>query len=160
MTICIFKSKIMSYILLNDLPFFSVNIYNKPLYLHILKLVLPATISNGCSIFCVCVCVCVCVCACAQSFPTLCDRMDCSLAGPSVHGISQARIPEWVAISSSRGSSRPRDRTCVSCVSCVPYHQHHQGSPSVFYCISQYESSPLGEIPYPHSVWCLFLISP
>ena len=34
----------------------------------------------------------------------------------SVHGISQARILEWVAISFSRGSSRPRDRTCISCI--------------------------------------------
>ena len=40
--------------------------------------------------------------------------MDCSLPGPSVHGISLARILEWVAISFSRGSSRPRNRTQVS----------------------------------------------
>ena len=50
---------------------------------------------------------------------TLCDRIDCSLLGSSAHGISQARRLEWVAISSSRGSSRPRDRTCLSCVSCI-----------------------------------------
>ena len=42
--------------------------------------------------------------------------MDCSLPGSSVHGIYQARILEWVAISSSRGSSRPKDRTQVSCI--------------------------------------------
>ena len=47
----------------------------------------------------------------AQSCPTLCDPVDCSLPGPSVHGILQERILEWVAISFSRGSSRPRDRT-------------------------------------------------
>jgi len=41
----------------------------------------------------------------AQSCPTLCDPMNCSLPGSSVHGIFQARILEWVAISSSRGSS-------------------------------------------------------
>ena len=46
-------------------------------------------------------------------YPTLCDPMDCSLPG-SIHGIFQARILEWVAISFSRGSSRPRDRTQVS----------------------------------------------
>ena len=46
--------------------------------------------------------------------PTVCNPMDCSLSGPSVHGILQARILEWVAISFSRGSSRPRDQTCVS----------------------------------------------
>ena len=54
---------------------------------------------------CVCVCVCVCAHACAQSCPALCDPMDCSLPGSSVHGIFQARILEQVAISSSRGSS-------------------------------------------------------
>ena len=49
------------------------------------------------------------------SYPTLWDPMDCSLPGSSVHGIFQARILEWVAIPFSRGSSWPRDRTCVSC---------------------------------------------
>ena len=43
-----------------------------------------------------------------------CDPVDCSLPGSSVHGILQARILEWVAISFSRGSSQPRDRTRVS----------------------------------------------
>ena len=50
----------------------------------------------------------------AQSCPTLCNPMDCSLPGSSVHGIFQARVLEWVAISFSRGSSRPRDWTQVS----------------------------------------------
>ena len=50
----------------------------------------------------------------SQSCPTLCDPMDCSPPGSSVHGIFQARILEWVAISFSRGSSRPRDWTWVS----------------------------------------------
>ena len=49
-----------------------------------------------------------------QSCPTLCDPVDCTLPGSSVHGILQARILEWVAISFSRGSSRPRDRTQIS----------------------------------------------
>ena len=52
----------------------------------------------------------------AQSCPTLCDPMDCSLRGSSVHGIFQARVLEWVSISFSRGSSQPRDRTRVSCI--------------------------------------------
>ena len=52
----------------------------------------------------------------AQSCPTLCDPMDYSLPGSSVHGIIQARILEWVAISFSRRSSRPRDQTCISCI--------------------------------------------
>ena len=50
----------------------------------------------------------------AQSCLTLCNPMDCSLPGSSIHGILQARILEWVAISFSRGSSQPRDRTKVS----------------------------------------------
>ena len=49
-----------------------------------------------------------------QSCPNLCDSMDCSLPGPSVHGILQARILQWVTISFSRGSSQPRDRTRAS----------------------------------------------
>ena len=50
----------------------------------------------------------------AQSCPTLCDPMDCSLPGSSVHGIFQAKILEWGAISFFRRSSQPRDRTQVS----------------------------------------------
>ena len=50
----------------------------------------------------------------AQSCPTLCDPMDCSLPGSPVHGILQAIVMEWIAISFSRGSSQPRDRTQVS----------------------------------------------
>ena len=47
---------------------------------------------------------------------TLCDPMDCSPPGSSVHGIIQARVLEWVAIAFSRGSSQPRDWTRVSCI--------------------------------------------
>ena len=47
----------------------------------------------------------------AQSCPTLCDPVDCSPPDSSIHGILQARVLEWVAISFSRGSFRPRDRT-------------------------------------------------
>ena len=50
---------------------------------------------------------CSCGCVCAQSCLTLCDPMDCSPPGSSVHGFSQARILEWVAIPLSRGSSDP-----------------------------------------------------
>ena len=49
-----------------------------------------------------------------QSCLTLCDPMDCSLPGSSVRGIFQAIVLEWIAISFSRGFSRPRDRTQVS----------------------------------------------
>ena len=55
----------------------------------------------------------------AQSSLAPCDPLDCSLPGSSVHGILQARTLEQVAISYSRGSSRPRDRTHISCVSCT-----------------------------------------
>ena len=50
----------------------------------------------------------------AQSCLTLCEPMNCSLPGSSIHGVFQTRVPEWIAISFSRGSSRPRDRTRVS----------------------------------------------
>ena len=49
-----------------------------------------------------------------QSCLTLCDTMDCSLPGSSVHGIFWARVLEWVAISFSKGSSWPRNQTRVS----------------------------------------------
>ena len=52
----------------------------------------------------------------SQSYLTLCCPMDCSPLDSSVHGISQARILEWVAMPSSRGSSRPRDQTQLSCI--------------------------------------------
>ena len=54
------------------------------------------------------------LCLASQSCPTLCDPMDCSPPDSYVHGILQARILEWVAMPSSRGSSQPRDRTQVS----------------------------------------------
>ena len=64
-------------------------------------------------------CQCVPVCSVCRSCLTLSDPMDRSLPGSSVHGISQARTLECVAISYSRGSSRSKDRTQVSCVSCI-----------------------------------------
>ena len=65
-----------------------------------------------------------------QSFLTLCDPMDCSPPGSSVHGILQARILEWVAMPSSRGSCQPRDRTCVCYVTCIGrWVLYHLGSP-------------------------------
>ena len=54
-----------------------------------------------------------------QSCPTLCDSMDCSPSGSSVHGTLQARTQEWVAISYSSISSQSRDWTCVYYVSCI-----------------------------------------
>ena len=59
-----------------------------------------------------------------QSRLTLCDCMDDSPPGSSFHGILQARILEWVAMPSSRGSSRPRDRTHISYASCTDRQCH------------------------------------
>ena len=114
-----------------------------------------------CVCVCVCVCVCACVCVCerererereretfpghrekpecpiiwgavSQSSPFLCDPIDYSPPGSSVHGIFQASILEWVAMPSSRGSSRPRDRTHISRIVCIGrqilYHWCHLGS--------------------------------
>ena len=61
----------------------------------------------------------LCMCSVAKSCLTLWDPMDCSLPSSSVHGIFQARILEWIAISSSRGSSWLRVWTHVSCISCT-----------------------------------------
>ena len=61
-------------------------------------------------------------CVCAQPLqlcPTLCNSMDSSPSGSSVQGILQARILEWVAVSSSKGTSLPRDRTPLSYISCL-----------------------------------------
>ena len=61
---------------------------------------------------------------------TLCDPMDCSPPGSSVQEILQARILEWVAMPSSRGSSQPRDENHVSCVSCFGrWFLYHWGFP-------------------------------
>ena len=68
-----------------------------------------------------------------QSCLTLCNPLDYSLPGSYVHGILQARILEWVAMPSSRGSSLPRDRTHISYVSYIArrllYCYCHLGDP-------------------------------
>ena len=79
-------------------------------------LTLVVFLLNFCVCVCVCVYVCVCVCEVAQSFWTLYNPMDCSPPGSSVHGILQARILEWVAISFSRRPSWSRDQTHISCI--------------------------------------------
>ena len=70
-----------------------------------------------------------------QSCLTFCDHMSCSSPGSSVHGIIQARILEWFAISSSRGPSKPRDWTQVSYVSCISrqilYHWATKDAPLI-----------------------------
>ena len=68
-----------------------------------------------------------------QSCWTHCNPIVCSPLGSSVYGILQARILEWVAMVSSRGSSQPRDESYVSYISCIGrwvlYHQCQLGSP-------------------------------
>ena len=63
----------------------------------------------------------------------LCDLMDCSLPGYSVRGILQARIPEWVAMPSSRRSSWLRDQTCVSCIAGRIFTTEWLGKPIIFF---------------------------
>ena len=79
---------------------------------------------------------------------TLCNPMDCGPPGSSVHEISQARILKWVAISYSRGSSRPRDRrTQVSSIGRrIPYHLSHLGE-GVHYCshFTEEQTEPVEE---------------
>ena len=72
------------------------------------------------------VCVCVLV---AQSYPTFCHHMDCSLPHSSVHGILQARILEWVAVPFSKGPSSPRDRTQVFCMQADSLPSEPTGKP-------------------------------
>ena len=60
-----------------------------------------------------------CVLSCLSHVQLFVTPMDCSLSGPSVHGIFQTRILEWIAMPSSRESSRSRDQTHVSYVSCI-----------------------------------------
>ena len=72
--------------------------------------------------FSTCISLNLCVCMHAKSLQlclNLCNPRDCSPPGSSVHGILQARILEWVAMPSSRGSSQPRDGTHVSYFSCI-----------------------------------------
>ena len=80
-------------------------------------------------------------CVSAQSCLTLCNPMDCSLPGFSVHRILQARILEWVAMPSSRGSSRPRDWIYFSYIACIGrrvlYHKAHLGSPASLWSSSK-----------------------
>ena len=68
---------------------------------------------------CMCLCAYLYIYVCVkvdQLCPTLCDPMDCSLPGSSAHGILQTRILRWVAITSSMGSSQPRNQTGVSSI--------------------------------------------
>ena len=82
--------------------------------------------------------------------------MDCSPPGSSIHGISQARVLGWVAISFSRGSSRPRDPTWVSCITgrCFYCQGSRQGSPGS----NQLRWGPIGVGWTPASIWGVSLL--
>ena len=82
--------------------------------------------------------ICMLFLCCVQSCLTLCNPMDYSLPASLVHGILQARILEWVFISSSRGSSQPKDQTQVSCIPSIgrqSLHQCHVGSLYIYVCV-------------------------
>ena len=78
---------------------------------------------------------------CAQLRPTPCSPMHCSPSGSSVHGISQARILERVAVSYSRGSFPPSNWTSVSYVSCIGrrvlYHCATSGWELMIMCVGK-----------------------
>ena len=93
-------------------------------------------------------CVCVCVCVCTPLCSTLCDPIDCSPPRFSVHGIFRARIPEWVAISSFRGSSRPRDGTHISCL----LHWQVNSSPLHHLCCAALSHSVMSDSATPWTV--------
>ena len=81
-----------------------------------------------------CVCLCVFI---AQLCPTLCNPVDYSPPGSSVHGSLQARILEWIVISYSRGSSQPRDQTWVSCIAGGFFTIWAPGRPMLCYMSTQ-----------------------
>ena len=152
-TVCRFLKKLKI-----ELPYDPGYIFKKPKKIQTGTLMLTAALltiaqtwkqPNGLSTdawlkkYAVYVCVYMCMyaymCVHAQLCLTLCDAMDCSLPGSSVHGIFQAKILEWVAISFSRGSSQPGDRTYFSCISCIggciPYQLCHLLCVCVCVCV-------------------------
>ena len=89
------------------------------------------------------------MCVCVQLCPALCDPLDCSHSGSSVHGMSQARILHWVAISYYRESSWPRNWTCLCCVSCI-------GRQILYHCTTwvsiQFSGSVMSDSLQPHGL--------
>ena len=94
----------------------------------------------------------LCVCAKSlQSYLTLCNPMDWSPPGSSIHGIRWASILEWAAVPSSKASSWPRDWTCISYISCIGrqvlYHYRHLGRPALSQHYPQFSSvQPLSPV--------------
>ena len=87
---------------------------------------------------------------------TLCDPMDCSLLGSSVHGNSQSRIPDWVALSSSRESSSPKGQTHISCIGKQILYHWAMGKAQVFsYTVCLFEGDKSGWVTEKAvMLWC------
>ena len=120
---------------------------------------------------CACMCARTCMHAYVQSCLTLCDPMGCSPPGSSVHGILQAGIPEWAAISSSRRSSWPRKWTHISCLlhcTQILYHWAIREAPDfrfrynakiydLAFCINQFRLLKLIQIRWPKNTEIYFV---
>ena len=93
----------------------------------------------------------------APSCPTLCDPMDYSLPGSSIHGIFQARVLEWVAISFSRGSAWPSNRTWVSALQADALLSESPGKPNICKYNFQYNQNEkyIVEVCFILSLWKL-----
>ena len=102
------------------------------------------------------------LCSVAQLHPTICNPMDCSSSSSSVHGILQARTLEWIAISYSRGSFQPRDRTPVSSVSCtgrqILYQLCHLGSPT-YWCLAIWKNISSYPSCFLSQIWVIYILS-
>ena len=126
---------------------------------------------------CVCICIIICmyICCCliTKSSPILCGPMDCRPIGSFVHGIPQARILEWVAISFSGRSSSPRDQTLISCIGRRILYQQATGKPKNIY-MNMYQFSPVTQscptlcdpmacstpgLPVHHHSWSLLMFT-
>ena len=82
---------------------------------------------------------------------TLCNPMDCHWPSSSAHGISEARIQEWIAVSYSMGSSRPRNQTRISCVSCI-------GRQIFFFLITAPPRKPFVYMPISNPSLCISMV--
>ena len=93
--------------------------------------------------------LCCVLCLVAQSCPSFCDLLDCSLPSSSVHGIFQARILKWVVISYSRGSSQSRDRNFLYFLYCrqILSLLSHWGSPRIGFATAAAAAKSLQSSP-------------
>ena len=102
--------------------------------------------------------ICVCMSSCSFLFETHCDPMNCSPPGSSVHGIFQARIVGWVAISYSKGSSQPRDQTNVSCISCTGRQiLQHSATSEAHKCLKCTKNEEMKEMETLHTFVSFYL---